>query len=81
VQDATKHASVPRHPAEQPLPFGEEFLYELMAGPAGGRLRRPSSAGEPTCDNSRVNRRTSDQPRRDRGIRWAFLTTGLGGLL
>jgi hypothetical protein len=24
---------------------GEEFLYELKAGPAGGRLRRPSSAG------------------------------------
>ena len=23
----------------------EEFLYELKAGPAGGRLRRPSSAG------------------------------------
>jgi hypothetical protein len=28
--------------------FGEEFLYELKAGPAGGRLRRPSSAGSPT---------------------------------
>jgi hypothetical protein len=25
----------------------EEFLYELKAGPAGGRLRRPSSAGTP----------------------------------
>jgi hypothetical protein len=24
--------------------FVEEFLYELKAGPAGGRLRRPSSA-------------------------------------
>jgi hypothetical protein len=23
----------------------EEFLYTLKAGPAGGRLRRPSSAG------------------------------------
>jgi hypothetical protein len=23
----------------------EKFLYELKAGPAGGRLRRPSSAG------------------------------------
>jgi hypothetical protein len=23
----------------------EDFLYELKAGPAGGRLRRPSSAG------------------------------------
>jgi hypothetical protein len=26
----------------------EEFLYELKAGPAGGRLRRPSSAGNAT---------------------------------
>ena len=26
----------------------EEFLYELKAGPAGGRLRRPSSAGSTT---------------------------------
>ena len=26
---------------------GEDFLYELKAGPAGGRLRRPSSAGNP----------------------------------
>ena len=24
---------------------GEKFLYILKAGPAGGRLRRPSSAG------------------------------------
>jgi hypothetical protein len=29
--------------------FGEEILYELKAGPAGGRLRRPSSAGNPTA--------------------------------
>ena len=26
----------------------EEFLYKLKAGPAGGRLRRPSSAGNDT---------------------------------
>jgi hypothetical protein len=26
----------------------EKFLYELKAGPAGGRLRRPSSAGGTT---------------------------------
>ena len=25
----------------------ETFLYTLKAGPAGGRLRRPSSAGNP----------------------------------
>ena len=30
-----------------PVRFGEEFLFGLMAGPAGGRLRRPSSAGRP----------------------------------
>jgi hypothetical protein len=27
----------------------ETFLYTLKAGPAGGRLRRPSSAGRPDC--------------------------------
>ena len=27
------------------LRSGETFLYTLKAGPAGGRLRRPSSAG------------------------------------
>jgi hypothetical protein len=27
--------------------FVEDFLHELKAGPAGGRLRRPSSAGRP----------------------------------
>jgi hypothetical protein len=30
----------------------EEFLYELKAGPAGGRLRRPSSAGRATLGAS-----------------------------
>jgi hypothetical protein len=29
----------------------EEFLYELKAGPAGGRLRRPSSAGSTSPDS------------------------------
>jgi hypothetical protein len=28
-----------------------------------------------------MNRGAPDPPRRDRGIRWAFLTVGLGGLL
>jgi hypothetical protein len=37
-------------PASRPtskatITIGEEFLYTLKAGPAGGRLRRPSSAG------------------------------------
>jgi hypothetical protein len=27
----------------------EKFLYHFKAGPAGGRLRRPSSAGNPTA--------------------------------
>jgi hypothetical protein len=45
-----QHASVPlRH-----VPAGEvrweNFLYELKAGPAGGRLRRPSSAGRHMAD-------------------------------
>jgi hypothetical protein len=26
-----------------------DFLYTLKAGPAGGRLRRPSSAGKPSA--------------------------------
>jgi hypothetical protein len=28
---------------------GEEFLYELKLGPAGGRLGQPSSAGRPSA--------------------------------
>jgi hypothetical protein len=32
----------------------ETFLYTLKAGPAGGRLRRPSSAGSTTA-KPRVN--------------------------
>ena len=40
-----KHASVPfRHAYAIELRC-KKFLYELKAGPAGGRLRRPSSAG------------------------------------
>jgi hypothetical protein len=34
------------------IAFGEEFLYELKAGPAGGRLRRPSSAGSTAAEPS-----------------------------
>jgi hypothetical protein len=29
------------------LRVGEKFLYDFKAGPAGGRLRRPPSAGSP----------------------------------
>src|SRR5215211_687203 len=43
VRDA-KHASVPLRRVRAGE-LREEFLYELKAGPAGGRLRRPSSAG------------------------------------
>jgi integrase len=31
------------------LPLRENFLFTLKAGPAGGRLRRPSSAGRPSA--------------------------------
>ena len=34
-----------RFVASMLLKRGETFLYTLKAGPAGGRLRRPSSAG------------------------------------
>jgi hypothetical protein len=40
----------------------EEFLYELKAGPAGGRLRRPSSAGMPRHDSIPVFTITSMIP-------------------
>jgi hypothetical protein len=33
----------------QPHHRRETFLYTLKAGPAGGRLRRPSSTGNPTA--------------------------------
>jgi hypothetical protein len=42
VRDA-KHASVPLRRVRAGELRREEFLYELKAGPAGGRLRRPSS--------------------------------------
>ena len=39
----------------------EEFLYELKAGPAGGRLRRPSSAGRPEAEDASIaGRRARD---------------------
>jgi hypothetical protein len=44
VRDA-KHASVPLRRVRAGEVRCEEFLYELKSGPAGGRLRRPSSAG------------------------------------
>jgi hypothetical protein len=42
-----KHAGVPLRRVRAGELRCEEFLYELKAGPAGGRLRRPSSAGNP----------------------------------
>jgi hypothetical protein len=30
----------------------KKFLYDFKAGPAGGRLRRPSSAGEPSKEDT-----------------------------
>jgi hypothetical protein len=47
----------------------------------GARLRRPASAGKPTCHNPGMNRRAPDNARRRQGIRWSFLAIGLGGLL
>jgi hypothetical protein len=32
-------------PSKATISVGEKFLYDFKAGPAGGRLRRPSSAG------------------------------------
>jgi hypothetical protein len=46
VRDA-KHARVPLRRVRAGELRWEEILYELKAGPAGGRLRRPSSAGRP----------------------------------
>jgi hypothetical protein len=40
-----KHAGVPRRRVRAGELRWEKFLYELKAGPAGGRLRQPSSAG------------------------------------
>ena len=42
-----KHAGVPLHRVRTGEVRCEEFLYELKAGPAGGRLRRPSSRRQP----------------------------------
>ena len=42
----------------------EEFLYELKAGPAGGRLRRPSSAGRTTRREPGVPTRIAGRPSR-----------------
>jgi hypothetical protein len=43
-----QHASVPLRRVRAGELRWEEFLYELKAGSAGGRLRRPSSAGSDT---------------------------------
>jgi len=48
--------------------FGEEFLYELKAGPAGGRLRQPSWRRLPTTA-------PGDSDPRDRGRQSSHLTT------
>jgi hypothetical protein len=45
VRDTAKHADVPLRRVRAGELRWEEFLYELKAGPAGGRRRRPSSAG------------------------------------
>jgi hypothetical protein len=40
-----QHADVPLRRVRAGELRWEDFLYELKAGPVGGRLRRPSSAG------------------------------------
>jgi hypothetical protein len=56
TSDATerdaKHASVPLRRVRTGELRWEKFLYELKAGPAGGRLRWPSSAGSTTVTGS-----------------------------
>jgi hypothetical protein len=47
-RDTAKHAGVPPRRVRAGEVRWEKFLYELKAGPAGGRLRRPSSAGSTT---------------------------------
>jgi hypothetical protein len=42
------------------LRSGETFLYTLKAGPAGGRLRRPSSAGNDATATGELIRRKPD---------------------
>ena len=43
--DAGAPCSQSRPSSKATTESGEKFLYELKAGPAGGRLRRPSSVG------------------------------------
>ena len=44
-----EHADVPLRRVRAGERRREKVLYELKAGPAGGRLRRPSSAGRPSA--------------------------------
>jgi hypothetical protein len=54
-----KHASVPfRHVCTLELRC-KKFLYELKAGPAGGRLRRPPSRRQTTCHHRAMSERHS----------------------
>jgi hypothetical protein len=41
-----------------------DFLYTLKAGPAGGRLRRPSSAGRPYWDTAEIAEPQLTRPNR-----------------
>jgi len=49
-------------PSKATISVGEKFLYDFKTGPAGGRLRRPSSAGRLTVQCS-SDRRTSSPSR------------------
>ena len=55
------------------LRSGETFLYTLKAGPAGGRLRRPSSA--PRAQPATIGWRCQTQPPRLHCLRNAGLSS------
>ena len=57
-----QHAGVPLRRVRAGEVRCEKFLYELKAGPAGGRLRRPSSAGEPSGGAGRPDHVASRRP-------------------
>jgi hypothetical protein len=58
-----------------------EFSLHPQGRPAGGRLRRPSSAGRPHATIPGMTRTTSSGASRHRRMRWPYLIIGLGGLL
>jgi len=62
-QQLVRDIDVRRHSAtaipHAPVSFGEEVLFGLKAGLAGGRLRRPSSAGNDTTATAKCRPRVT----------------------